>query len=91
MEEGEEDEAVGESVARGVWSHEGRGGAGLVVRHQRHQRCAGGRASRHLVWLRLNFSLYGWNIVIHCWMKPTRWMDIGNLREATIIGWNWGC
>ena len=23
-EEGEEDEAVGESVARGVWSHEGR-------------------------------------------------------------------
>ena len=34
MEEGEEDEAVGESVAHGPWSHEGR----LVARDQR--RCS---------------------------------------------------
>ena len=61
---------------------------GLVVRHQRQRQRQ--RKGIDRVWLRLNFSSCECNILNHCWMKPTRWMNIGNLRELTIIGWNWG-
>ena len=86
-EKGEEDEAVGESVAHGVWSHEARvscPGPTTLLWSQRKGSYGQGLARC------LDFSSCEWNIASHCWMKATRWMAIGNLREATVIGWNWG-